>query len=247
MGEFREFIEGLEARYNTAHAQTGTPAMINPGGTFSDAPEPEGALRIWLPVEWRAALVRDGAPEIPVTPAMYRAMAALAPGIEGKGEAERATAEVSDAYRYLRNIFEHVAPQCTPLGGLMGICTQIDNALAGAREEARASGNRAYIAEGRVRELEADLAAARAMLREWPATHDRHMALATAHVSKLTDQNSALGATNKRLRDEISAVTVENAALHDALALRPAVTTPKPSGHDPFREFPGDRRRMGLA
>lgn len=38
-------------------------------------------------------------------------------------------------------------------------------------------------------------------------------------VDFLIDRNSALGATNERLRDEISALTAEKNALHDALAI----------------------------
>lgn len=39
--------------------------------------------------------------------------------------------EADDAYRYLCRLFAHVAPQCTPLPDLMGVCTQIDNYIAG--------------------------------------------------------------------------------------------------------------------
>lgn len=37
------------------------------------------------------------------------------------------------AYRYLRNVFEISAPQSTSLPDLMGLCTQIDNLIAGYR------------------------------------------------------------------------------------------------------------------
>lgn len=37
------------------------------------------------------------------------------------------------AYGYLCRLFEVCAPQCTPLPDLIGICTQIDNLIAGYR------------------------------------------------------------------------------------------------------------------
>lgn len=39
----------------------------------------------------------------------------------------------SAAYGYLRRVFEHCAPQCTPLPDMLGLCTQIDNLIAGYR------------------------------------------------------------------------------------------------------------------
>ena len=39
----------------------------------------------------------------------------------------------ADAYRYLVRLFEICAPQCTPLPDLIGVCTQIDNVIAGYR------------------------------------------------------------------------------------------------------------------
>lgn len=39
----------------------------------------------------------------------------------------------AEAYRYLRRVFEHCAPQCTPLPDMLGLCTQIDNLIAGYR------------------------------------------------------------------------------------------------------------------
>ena len=41
--------------------------------------------------------------------------------------------EAEQAYGYLSRLFVHLAPQCTPLPTLMGICTQIDNLIAGYR------------------------------------------------------------------------------------------------------------------
>jgi hypothetical protein len=37
------------------------------------------------------------------------------------------------AYDYLARLFVTCAPQCTPLPSLMGLCTQIDNLIAGYR------------------------------------------------------------------------------------------------------------------
>lgn len=37
------------------------------------------------------------------------------------------------AYDYLARLFKHCAPQCTPLPDLLGLCTQIDNLIAGYR------------------------------------------------------------------------------------------------------------------
>jgi len=44
---------------------------------------------------------------------------------------------------------------------------------------------------------------------------------------------------------KITALRAELRAAHDALGQRPAPAEPKPSNHNPFREFPGDRRRVG--
>lgn len=61
-----------------------------------------------------------------------------------------------------------------------------------------------------------------------------------AHVVAMT-----LDASNQLLRDEIAALTAEKNQLHDALAQRPAVTNPQPFVRSPFRDFPGDPRRIG--
>ena len=37
-------------------------------------------------------------------------------------------------YDYLRRVFEICAPECTPLPDLLGLCTQIDNLIAGYRD-----------------------------------------------------------------------------------------------------------------
>jgi hypothetical protein len=66
-----------------------------------------------------------------------------------------------------------------------------------------------------------------------------------AAVDKLTDDNAALGATNERLRDEISALTVVKNALQDVVVSMRESVGPHPEKPFPFREFPGDRRRMG--
>jgi hypothetical protein len=63
----------------------------------------------------------------------------------------------------------------------------------------------------------------------------------------MLEQHMRDSATNERLRDEISALTAEKAALHDALApfLAQTETVAQPLVHNLFREFAGDRRRVG--
>ncbi len=39
----------------------------------------------------------------------------------------------ADGYGYLARLFKHLAPQCEPLPDLLGLCTQIDNLIAGYR------------------------------------------------------------------------------------------------------------------
>jgi hypothetical protein len=46
---------------------------------------------------------------------------------------DAARAEEREAYDYLRRVFEICAPECEPLPDLMGLCTQIDNLIAGYR------------------------------------------------------------------------------------------------------------------
>ena len=43
--------------------------------------------------------------------------------------------EATQAYGYLARLFKEVAPQCSPLPTLMGLCTQIDNYIAGIRNK----------------------------------------------------------------------------------------------------------------
>ena len=88
---------------------------------------------------------------------IYRAMAALAPvelvsaaedrigALEAENTklredigywnetADRLEAENAEAYGYLKRLFQHMAPQCTPLPDLLGVCTQVDNAIAGLK------------------------------------------------------------------------------------------------------------------
>jgi hypothetical protein len=42
-------------------------------------------------------------------------------------------AETDRAYAYLSRLFVVCAPQCEPLPTLLGVCTQIDNLIAGYR------------------------------------------------------------------------------------------------------------------
>ena len=44
------------------------------------------------------------------------------------------TTEAEEAYGYLSRLFKFCAPQCEPLPTLIGVCTQIDNLIAGYRE-----------------------------------------------------------------------------------------------------------------
>ena len=39
----------------------------------------------------------------------------------------------ADGYGYLSRLFKHLAPQCEPLPDMLGLCTQIDNLIAGYR------------------------------------------------------------------------------------------------------------------
>jgi hypothetical protein len=42
--------------------------------------------------------------------------------------------EATQAYEYLRRLFLHKAPQCEALPDLLGLCTQIDNLIAGLKQ-----------------------------------------------------------------------------------------------------------------
>lgn len=56
----------------------------------------------------------------------------------GRVDLAKATpaADTSEAYGYLTRLFKTYAPQCEPLGDLLGVCSQIDNMLVGMREKA---------------------------------------------------------------------------------------------------------------
>jgi hypothetical protein len=45
------------------------------------------------------------------------------------------TKERDEAYGYLSRLFVALAPQCTPLPNLLGVCTQIDNWSVGAKDK----------------------------------------------------------------------------------------------------------------
>jgi hypothetical protein len=47
--------------------------------------------------------------------------------------------DVADAWVYLSNVLKAVAPEVEPLPDLMGLCTQIDNLIAGLVEANRAT------------------------------------------------------------------------------------------------------------
>lgn len=57
----------------------------------------------------------------------------LPPDAEPRAVVRISSADDSEAYRYLRRVFEHCAPQCVPLPDMLGLCTQIDNLIAGYR------------------------------------------------------------------------------------------------------------------
>lgn len=50
-------------------------------------------------------------------------------------EIARLTAERDEALGYLGRLFAVLAPQCACLGTLLGVCTQIDNAIAGLKAD----------------------------------------------------------------------------------------------------------------
>lgn len=70
-----------------------------------------------------------------MTPAIYRAMAAKDSDMRAQRDAAISAGE---AYVYLRNLVVLCAPQCAPMPDLMGLCTQIDNLVAGGRAGHRA-------------------------------------------------------------------------------------------------------------
>lgn len=78
------------------------------------------------------------APGVTKQEASYRAMHALAP----VGLVSPAERQVEKAYCYLRGLFEICAPNSTPLPDLIGLCTQIDNVIAGLRVQALPSDDR---------------------------------------------------------------------------------------------------------
>jgi hypothetical protein len=48
---------------------------------------------------------------------------------------ERPEDESSSAYEYLTRLLSAIAPRVSPMKGLLNVCTQIDNAIAGLRDE----------------------------------------------------------------------------------------------------------------
>lgn len=51
-----------------------------------------------------------------------------------QARAEQAERERDEARDYLARLFVAYAPECIPLPGLLGVCTQIDNLLVGFRD-----------------------------------------------------------------------------------------------------------------
>lgn len=56
---------------------------------------------------------------------------ALATNIDQKNAKD----QENEAYQYLKRLFLHLAPQCLVLSDLLGVCTQLDNAIAGQKAE----------------------------------------------------------------------------------------------------------------
>lgn len=82
----------------------------------------KAAEKLYVPA---GSIVRDGMVQLPpgATPADVFHPAPTVP----------VRSDDSEAYRYLRRVFEHCAPQCTPLPDLLGLCTQVDNLIVGYR------------------------------------------------------------------------------------------------------------------
>lgn len=56
---------------------------------------------------------------------------ALAVGVDERNARDQET----EAYQYLKRLFLHLAPQCCVLPDLLGVCTQVDNAIVGLKED----------------------------------------------------------------------------------------------------------------
>lgn len=199
--------------------------------------------------------------------AAYRAMHRVAP-VELVSEGERLADE---AYGYLRRIFEHLAPQCTPLPDLIGICTQVDNVLAGVlieRDEARAglSAPTEYWDGWRTRALMLEAALRSGItppgeadgrfghLIWWPdelpvpwftgPDGDRRLGQVVAldeHATKLRDELDETASRASHAEQECIALRA------DLAAERAKHTVPETPVHDFTRLPTRDPRRMGLA
>jgi hypothetical protein len=101
-----------------------------------------------------------------------------------------------------------------------------------ASEDARVKGDRASKAEAQVEQLKDERDTWSSVARGW----QERAYMTESLVEALQDALAS-----------VIALEVEIMGLHDALAKRPAAFTDpdeKPE-HNPFREFPGDRRMMG--
>lgn len=66
--------------------------------------------------------------------AVLQAAASVAPTPQPDARVQK---EVAEAHAYLAGVLKTVAPQCQPLPDLLGLCTQIDNYIAGTRSDAQ--------------------------------------------------------------------------------------------------------------
>lgn len=162
------------------------------------------------------------APEIPVTPEM------MAAGQVAFGQTPLVCTlgSVEDAVSFVYRAMAALAPVELVSEGEIQAVRQRDEALAGSE----------YWATSWRRE------------RSERVAFRSELTASQAHIERLLDANCALVSTNERLRDEIDALTVEKASLHDMVTQFTTANVPDPSNeseHNPFRLRERDRRRMG--
>lgn len=151
--------------------------------------------------------------------------------LDGRKQARDAEVEMRAAYDYLRRVFEHVAPQCTPLDDLMGICIQVDNALAGAIR------------------LEAENAILRDRLASLPAAESPDYIGPTA-PDGAGIQRSIPDVVHERVHETVKDILAGRVLPGARKQVQEALkNAPKDAAPLPGRAFaePGDPRRMGLA
>lgn len=207
--------------------------VINPGGTFSDAPEiPVNAAMIHAA---DALIHRAGYGHAPedLLCRIYRGMAALAP--------TTITVVTEDVLGQRNAAWERLAfleAECKRLAD--GPPAQHPPEFV-AKVLMDREGRTDRMALARLTEV---IRCARLDGRK-QARDEAHAA--AEMIDRLTDSNCSLAATNERLRDENAALTSEKNALADRLTpflASQVETKPKPLVHDPFRDFTGDPRRV---